>query len=887
MANTVADLIAKLTLDSGEFTGGVGAVESSLGNLTGVLGGIAAAVGAAFAVDKILDFGSSAVQMAGQMEQTNIAFTTMLGSADAAQKMLAELKSFAASTPFEFPDLLEAAKRMKAMGFEAQQVVPTLRIVGDAASGLSAGSEGINRMTRALGQMQAAGKVIAQDMNQLIDVGVNGWKYLANAAGVSIAQIKDANEKAAIDGATAVQTILAGMQKDFGGLMDAQSKTLLGQWSNFKDQLGFLTTDIGNALIPALQTLLGVVSPVFEAFKGWVAETAPVAKEAFNGMAEGIGAFITWLTTGNPLMDALVGAFTAVSSVLGPIAQAIWDIVAPFLQLVGVVGGAVLIASLNAIKGTFEGLKTVLDFVKPGIDAIVGAFQNWFTSLGTLIGWATQIPGVKAVFGDLSGSVDDAKKKFDALEKSQKDAKKSTDNLKQPTTSLKTEIGHLATKVKDAKEKHEDLSKAQVDWLVKLSDSEQKLTKAKEATEAWNKAWEDGTAQEELDAVTSKINAMVLASNGIPNVVVPAIAALQKPSDDSTKAMETLTAAYKTFGIQAPADLQATATKYGEMRDAILNDPTAGEQAKNTAVYKALQAQAAYMASIGQSLPEAQRQLMVDIGSKLDDAKDTVKGKFESPFKEAFASISSDVTQHVGNIVDILTGEREGSVLGELKSLGGKVLEAFTKPFETAINGLINGAIKSLMGWLTGPDGILGGLGKIGTSISNILGGAGSTAGGTAAGGVGSAAGGAGGIAGGAASGVMGVVGAVGSAVGAVSGVIGNFQFAGMNKSLDIIVLHTLQTANDLANLRRDAWDRETHLFAKLDDWRTVSQEALSNIYFRQGEAWSAQVGAGDAIVRAINDLGNKTLTVKGNVSVDNFPDIAADLRLAGFVGAA
>jgi len=52
--------------------------------------------------------------------------------------------------------------------------------------------------------------------------------------------------------------------------------------------------------------------------------------------------------------------------------------------------------------------------------------------------------------------------------------------------------------------------------------------------------------------------------------------------------------------------------------------------------------------------------------------------------------------------------------------------------------------------------------------------------------------------------------------------VIGNFQMAGMNKTLDIIAKHTLQTANDLANLRADEWLREGHLMAKLDDmWKT------------------------------------------------------------------
>lgn len=74
-------------------------------------------------------------------------------------------------------------------------------------------------------------------------------------------------------------------------------------------------------------------------------------------------------------------------------------------------------------------------------------------------------------------------------------------------------------------------------------------------------------------------------------------------------------------------------------------------------------------------------------------------------------------------------------------------------------------------------------------------------------------------------SGVMGLINVISGAITAVSSVIGNFQMFGMNKSLDIIVKHTLQTANDLANLRRDEWDRETHLMAKLDDmWKELRE---------------------------------------------------------------
>ena len=131
----------------------------------------------------------------------------------------------------------------------------------------------------------------------------------------------------------------------------------------------------------------------------------------------------------------------------------------------------------------------------------------------------------------------------------------------------------------------------------------------------------------------------------------------------------------------------------------------------------------------------------------------------------------------------MLTGQRDGSVLGELKNLGINALEAFVNPFQKAIDGLIETGIKKLMGWLTGPDGILGGLGSISKALGGIFGGAASTAGNVA----GSVGGSAGSIAGGAASAGAGAAslggsllsGGIAAAGGVAGGLITGFMLTG------------------------------------------------------------------------------------------------------------
>lgn len=218
----------------------------------------------------IVGAGVAAVVTAGKFEQAEVAFAGLLGSAQKAGTFLQELKDFASKTPFEFPELVTASKRMLALGFEAQQVMPMLRTIGDTAAGLGAGAEGVNRITLALGQMSAKGKVSAQEMNQLAEMGVKAWEILAKSIGVSIPQAMKMAEAGAISSATAIPAILAGMNEKFAGQMDAQSKTLLGQWSNFKDQVTFILMDIGKTLMPTLKSIFAAVMPLLNVVRSLV-----------------------------------------------------------------------------------------------------------------------------------------------------------------------------------------------------------------------------------------------------------------------------------------------------------------------------------------------------------------------------------------------------------------------------------------------------------------------------------------------------------------------------------------------------------------------------------------------------------------------------------------
>lgn len=201
--------------------------------------------------------GLKALRAAGQYEQMQIAFEHMLGSAEKSNKMLEDLKNFAATTPFEFTELTEQAKRLMAVGFAADEVLPTLRKIGDATSALGIDNGRLNRITLALSQMRNAASISAQDMRQLTEAGIQAWKMLENGLkkrgvkGATPQNVRDPywRKDKKLTGEMGFEIILGEMGGRYKGMMAKQSKTMLGMWSNFKDRLTYVLIEIGNTII--------------------------------------------------------------------------------------------------------------------------------------------------------------------------------------------------------------------------------------------------------------------------------------------------------------------------------------------------------------------------------------------------------------------------------------------------------------------------------------------------------------------------------------------------------------------------------------------------------------------------------------------------------------
>lgn len=232
---------------------------------TSIQGAILGATGAFAGIYKPM-------QIAGDFEQTQIAFETMLKSAEKAEKFLKEASEFANKTPFEFPELINSSKLLMAFGFEADKVLDMLSIIGDTASGLGAGSEGIDRITRALGQMQAKGRAQAEELLQLQELGVPANQILQEELGLTGEQVANIG-KESIEAAKVIDALLRGMDKRFGGMMANQSKTAKGMISTLKDTLE------NSLLRPWGQGLWEGVKPGLEKLTTWIDDNQDIIAE--------------------------------------------------------------------------------------------------------------------------------------------------------------------------------------------------------------------------------------------------------------------------------------------------------------------------------------------------------------------------------------------------------------------------------------------------------------------------------------------------------------------------------------------------------------------------------------------------------------------------------
>lgn len=238
------------------------------------------AVAAYFTAQQLTGFIRSIVQVRGEFQQLEVAFRTMLGSKEQADSLMAQLVETAAKTPFDLQGVANGAKQLLAYGVAAEDVNGTLTRLGDIAAGLSIP---LGDLVYLYGTTMAQGRLYTQDLNQFVGRGIPMIQELAGQFGVAESKVRELVEAGQV-GFPEVRKAIESLTNEggrFGGLMEAQSKTITGRISNIEDSISTMFNKIGKANEGVINDAISGVSYLVENYEK-VGEAIAVAATAYG-----------------------------------------------------------------------------------------------------------------------------------------------------------------------------------------------------------------------------------------------------------------------------------------------------------------------------------------------------------------------------------------------------------------------------------------------------------------------------------------------------------------------------------------------------------------------------------------------------------------------------
>jgi tape measure domain-containing protein len=201
--------------------------------------------------------GKAFISLGMEMETTRAKFEVLLGSADRANKMVAEIAKFANETPYGSEELQKSAETMLGFGIAGEKIMPTLEMLGNVAMG---DKQKLASLTLAFSQATSTGKLMGQDLLQMINAGFNPLNEMSKQTGKSIAQLKDEMSKGLIS-AQMLEDAFRGATSaggQFDGMMDKMSETTSGKLAVLLGDLRSKLTNMAEGMLPAVNSVLDV-----------------------------------------------------------------------------------------------------------------------------------------------------------------------------------------------------------------------------------------------------------------------------------------------------------------------------------------------------------------------------------------------------------------------------------------------------------------------------------------------------------------------------------------------------------------------------------------------------------------------------------------------------
>ena len=317
-----------------------------------------------------------AVDATAAFEQNRIAFETMLGSADKARTLLKELSDFAMKTPFDLPQIVEASQRLLAYNVSAEQIIPTMTMLGNISAGV--GRDKLPQLILAFGQVKAATKLTGAELRQFSEAGVPLLQALvdnANKAGGSWVTLGGKAKKTKVDVGELNDKLAIASQrlKEAEGNAKTKQSTLMSLRNTVQNytqkigEAGAATSKTGKVFVKTKVTAAEMQQMISDG-----AVSFEQVQQALSGMTGEGGKFFN-------LMDKQSKTFSGTMSNLRD------QVVRTFLAIMGMsIGGDV---AEGSIFGKLKiAAQSLLDFVGQMTPVLVGAVNKGVADFSYWVG---------------------------------------------------------------------------------------------------------------------------------------------------------------------------------------------------------------------------------------------------------------------------------------------------------------------------------------------------------------------------------------------------------------------------------------------------------------------------------------------------------------------
>lgn len=339
--------------------GGLGAISGGLSSISSAAGPALLSIGAVTtAVSTLAGWG---LRLSAQSQQVQSDFAIMLGSAGQANTLTQQLRELAETTPLNFAGIAENTQVLLQFGVAGAEVLPTLRMLGDISGG---NAERMQRLSLAFGQISAAGRLMGQDLLQLINAGFNPLQEISKNTGRSMMDLKKDMENGQISLQMVKDAFTSATSEGgrFNGRMEASAKLLGGKWDKFTEAVMRIGMAIGDVLAPGAKIALEALTDLANAFQRYIVARGPIITEWVKRFAQLFADISKEVVKGIDMLAKYYDWWTMIFRRLGIVGP---EIKKPFEELTDVVKdtdsvlkGAFDEAFANAIKETEKLAKT-------------------------------------------------------------------------------------------------------------------------------------------------------------------------------------------------------------------------------------------------------------------------------------------------------------------------------------------------------------------------------------------------------------------------------------------------------------------------------------------------------------------------------------------------